>query len=121
MTGGLLSVSSPVTPGLRAKLMFLARTGPVLGAAEMLDPVTVNQQPFRFVALRIGDQRRLRAAIDLCAYPGKNEQEWIEKYRTAVAQTRPPRRRIFRFFLAATFATICLASAFYALHGHLLK
>ena len=41
--------------------MFLTQNGPVLGAAEMLSPVSWTQQPFRFVALAYVDQRRLQA------------------------------------------------------------
>jgi len=45
------------------KLMFLTRRGSVLGAAEMLSPVTWGLQPFKFVRLHDDDERRLQAAI----------------------------------------------------------
>ena len=50
-TGGLLSLQKPLIRGTRIKVMFLTQSGPVLGAAEMLSPVSWTQQPFRFVAL----------------------------------------------------------------------
>lgn len=60
-TGGLLSLQKPLIRGTRIKVMFLTQNGPVLGAAEMLSPVSWTQQPFRFVALAYVDQRRLQA------------------------------------------------------------
>src|ERR1700674_3723837 len=60
-TGGLLGLSKPLIRGTRIKVMFLTQTGPVLGAAEMLSPISWTEQPFRFVALAYGDQRRLQA------------------------------------------------------------
>src|SRR6266436_10414141 len=43
--------------------MFMTHAGAILGSAEMLKPVTRDLQPFRFVALDGGDQRKLRVAI----------------------------------------------------------
>src|SRR5580692_7711625 len=63
LTGGLLSLPKLLDQGSRPKLMFLTQTGPVLGVAEMLRPVSWNEQPFRFVALHENDHRRLCAAI----------------------------------------------------------
>jgi hypothetical protein len=63
LTGGLLSVAHPVDTGCNAKLMFLTGTGMVLGAAEMLSPVSWTLQPFRFIALDHDDQDRLKAVI----------------------------------------------------------
>src|SRR4029077_9027368 len=60
-TGGLLRLSKPLILGTRIKLMFLTENGPVFGAAEMLGPISWTHQPFRFVALTYGDQRRLQA------------------------------------------------------------
>lgn len=62
-TGGLLNLRPPLQQGSMVKLMFLAKTGAVLGSAQMLTPVAWNQQPFRFVALHDDDQMRLQAAI----------------------------------------------------------
>lgn len=63
VTGGLLCLPRPVEQGARAKLMFLTRSGSVLGVAEMLRPVALDLQPFRFVTLCDDDQDRLQAAI----------------------------------------------------------
>lgn len=49
--------------GSVAKLMFLTRGGSVLGAAEMLSPVSWELQPFRFLTLYSDDQSRLQSAI----------------------------------------------------------
>jgi hypothetical protein len=78
LTGGLLTLPKLLDQGSRPKLMFLTQTGPVLGVAEMLRPVSWNEQPFRFVALHENDHRRLRAAI-----PGSSEA------RAAIAEPRP--------------------------------
>jgi alpha-beta hydrolase superfamily lysophospholipase len=126
LTGGLLSMSNMLDRGSHIKLMFLTQTGPVLGAAEMLSPVSTTRQPFRFVALEEGDQRRLRTVIQssLNQNPGQNpvEQAWIAKYRAAVAHRNPPQRGVFGIVLGAlTLLTLCLGSAVYLLHVHLLK
>ena len=41
----------PINQGSQVKVMFSRSPGPVLGAAEMLSPLTTTQQPFRFVSL----------------------------------------------------------------------
>ena len=113
-TGGLLCLSKPLIRGSRIKVMFLTQKGPVLGAAEMLSPVSWTQQPFRFVALAYGDQRRLLALtgcppkpevstpeqIGLIGSIPNAEPEWIDKYRAAISQD-PPRRPLFERMLEA--------------------
>jgi hypothetical protein len=133
LTGGLLSLKKPLDRGSRVKLMFLTHSGPVLGAAEMLRPVSWYQQPFRFVALQEDDQRRLRMAIQSSVTPvipepetrtaengwlSSGEQQWIEKYRSAVVKDQPPRPLLKRFFAAVTLATLGVGSAiyFFAIH-----
>jgi hypothetical protein len=69
LTGGLLSLPKLLNRGTRARLMFLTQTGPVLGVAEMLKPVSWTEQPFRFVELYESDQRRLQAATHCSAEP----------------------------------------------------
>jgi hypothetical protein len=66
VTGGLLAVSRPVTQGLTAKIMFLTSAGSVLGMAQMLTPLTWDQQAFKFVSLHHDDECRLEAAIQAC-------------------------------------------------------
>ena len=119
LTGGLLSMPNVVDGGLRIKLMFLTPMGPVLGSAEMLCPVSADRQPFRFVAIEEGDQRRLRAVILSFLNPG--EQAWIEKYRAALVPQRPARRGIFRVAFGSFTLLTLLGTAIYLLNAHLLK
>jgi hypothetical protein len=122
LTGGLLDVSSVLDRGSRVKLMFLTHTGPVLVPVEMLSPISQTQQPFRFVALEEGDQRRLRAAVQSSLNQNPREEAWIEKYRATLAHRRPARRATFRILLGAlTLLTLSVGSAIYVLHIHLLK
>lgn len=122
ITGGLLSVPRPVDKGSHVKLMFLTDSGPVLGAAEMLSPVSWGQQPFRFLALGEGDRRILGSAIQSLTRQHSSEEEWIAKYRTALAISDPPPRPAFRVILGAlTFGLLCLGSMFYLLHVHRLR
>ncbi len=115
-TGGLLHLSKPLILGTRFKLLFLTESGPVLGAAEMLSPISWTHQPFRFMALAYGDQRRLQAVTGC---PSKlkmpipeqtirgldseqglvdAEHQWIDKYRTALTRN-PPRRPLLKRML----------------------
>ncbi|SRR6266700_2399280 len=119
LTGGLLSVSTILDRGSRIKLMFLAHTGTVLGAAEMLNPVSMTKQPFRFIALEEGDQRRLRAVVQSFLDPG--EQAWIEKYRAALVHRKPARRGVFRVIFESLTLLILLGSVIYLLNVHLLQ
>ena len=110
-TGGLLCLSKPLIRGTRIKVMFLTQTGAVQGSAEMLTPVSWTEQPFRFVALASGDQRRLQA-ITGCSPRMERptpapisrtvdpEPDWIDKYRAAIS-TNPPRRRLLERILEA--------------------
>ncbi|PYV96545.1 MAG: hypothetical protein DMG89_17185 [Acidobacteria bacterium] len=117
--------------------MFLTETGPVLGEAELLRPISWTAQPFRFVSLREGDQHRLEAAIQptagaarrVCTVastpdsvtqsekPGLGfyrEEEWINKYRAAKVNRKPSRKRLVRmFFGVVTFATIFLGAVYF--------
>ena len=113
LTGGLLGISSALNRGSRVQLMFLTQTGPVTGAAEMLNPVSPTQQPFRFVALEQGAQRRLRTIVESQLLP---PDAWIEKYRAAMfgesVRQHPLRRKVFRAVLASlAVAAVCLGSA----------
>src|ERR1700682_4734013 len=98
LTGGLLRMPNLLDRGSRIKLMYVTHTGPVLGAAERLSPVSTTRQPFRFVALEEGDQGRLRAVVQSFLDPG--EEAWIEKYRAALVQRNPTRRGVFLGVLA---------------------
>jgi hypothetical protein len=119
LTGGLLSMPNMLDRGSRIKLMFLTPTGPVLGSAEMLSPVSTTRQPFRFVALEEGDQRRLRAVVQSFLDPGA--QAWIQKYRAALVHRKPARRGVFRVAFGSFTLLTLLGSAIYLLNGHFLK
>jgi len=119
-TGGLLRLSKPLIRGTRIKVMFLTQSGPVLGAAEMLTPISWTEQPFRFVALAHSDQRRLQALTGCALKPETpkpvqidhqpvqidhqvdTEHQWIDKYRDAVSRNPPPRPLLKRMLDAIT-------------------
>ncbi len=110
----MLSLSRPLERDSRVKLMFLTPTGPVLGTAEMLKPVSWSQQPFRFVAIEQDDQRRLQASIQSSFGHAGDEVEWIEKYRAAVDNYQPQKRHFFSMPIAAlVLAMLSLGSAIY--------
>jgi len=120
LTGGLLSLSNPVVQGSQVKLMFLTRTGSVLGGAEMLSPVSSDLQPFRFISLAATDQRRLGATIQASLQPDF-EQRWIEKLRAASAQRHQPRKQMLKLAIATVGpAVLGWASAICLLHFHWL-
>lgn len=66
VTGGLLRVLKPLTPGAIVELMFSTQNGPVLGLAELLGPcfdAPMGLQPFRFIGMDTTDLETLDAAI----------------------------------------------------------
>ena len=66
VTGGLLRVLKPFSPGAVVELMFSTHTGPVLAMAELLNPCSstpMGLQPFRFIAIENAELRKLHAAI----------------------------------------------------------
>jgi hypothetical protein len=81
VTGGLLRLPKPVDQGAQVKLMFLTGSGSVLGAAEMLSPISWHLQPFKFVGLYDEDQRRLEAAIQSSLDQNRREHGQMERYR----------------------------------------
>ncbi len=119
VTGGLLSLPRPINQGSQVKVMFLTHTGPVLGAAEMLSPLTSTQQPFRFVSLPVDDRRRLGAAIQSTLHQHNlnkdaAEQKWMEKLRAASDPENRPRRRLLKFAAGAlAVGMLGLGCAFY--------
>jgi hypothetical protein len=114
LTGGMLCVSGPVQQDSQVKLMFVTPTGPVLGTAEMLRPVAVGKQPFRFVTLEQDDLRRLQVSIQSSFGRVCNDQEWMDKYRTALAHRQPEKKRFVSMPLAAlALGMLSLGSAIY--------
>lgn len=81
VTGGLLLMSSTLAQGSQVKLMFLVGKASVLGAAEMLNPVSDTLQPFRFIALDRTDQTKLSTAIESSVTQTRHDQSRIEKFR----------------------------------------
>jgi hypothetical protein len=91
----------------------------VLGAAEMLSPLTSTQQPFRFVSLPVDDRRRLGAAIQSTLHQHSlikdaAEQKWMQKLRAASSGENRPRRRLLKFaFTTLAIGTLGVGCAFY--------
>lgn len=119
-TGGALSMSKAVDPGSVATLMFQTHKGLVFATTEMLPALSWNYQPFRFVEIKEDDKRTLLAAFQSGLYRNVQEEEWIEEFRAAIADWKPPvRRHFFRPVLAAaTLATLC-CSVLYVIGAHL--
>lgn len=88
VTGGLLSVPRPLTQGLTAKLMFLTPAGSVLGMAQLLTPVSWDQQPFRFLSLHHDDESRLQSAIQSCREQDRRQNKHIQHERRQVDNFR---------------------------------
>jgi hypothetical protein len=81
LTGGLLCLSKPLDSGSKVKVMFLTGKGSVLGAAEMLSPITWTLQPFKFVALYDDDQERLKGAIQTSLEQNRHDHGRMERHR----------------------------------------
>jgi len=109
LTGGLLDVPSTLDCGSRVQLMFLTQNGPVAAAAEMLNPVSPTEQPFRFVALEQGAQRRLRTVVESQLLP---PDAWIEKYRAAMFGQKVPQHPLRRKIFRAVLASLALVALF---------
>ena len=119
-TGGVLSLPKTVEQDSVATLMFPTHKGLVFATAEMLPPLSWNNQPFRFMELKEDDKRRLLAAFQSRHYRNIQEEEWIEEFRAAIVNWNPPKRRhFFKPVLAtATLATLC-CGVLYILSAHL--
>jgi len=66
VTGGLLRLSKPNLPGTLVEVIFMSRSGPVLGLAELLSPVSATLkclQPFKFIMIDDDSYRRLNNLI----------------------------------------------------------
>jgi hypothetical protein len=122
LSGGLLALRQPLHQGSNVKLLFLTPSGPVLGAAEMLSPVTHSQQPFRFTGIDREDFNRLQSTIQTSLYPKSDDEAWIEKYRAAVSQVEPSRNGISRtIFWTFTLGLLALGTTVLVLHSRLIK
>lgn len=86
ITGGLLQVLKPLSPGAVVEVMFWTHAGPVLGMAELLNPcsaVRIGLQPFRFIVMDDTDLRTLSVAI-------ASSQESPTGFRTDAAEKPRP-------------------------------
>ena len=81
ISGGLLCLSKPLDQGSVVKLMFLTSSGSILGAAEMLSPISWHLQPFKFVRLYDDDQERLESAIQTSLDRNRSDRVRMERFR----------------------------------------
>lgn len=122
VAGGMLRLSHPLDPNTRASLIFLTDGGPVLGKAEMLDPLSRTQQAFRFVELDRNNQRNLQLEIQSQLNQSSDEDRWIAKYRSAIIHRAPSQRGTLKIVLGSVaFGLLALVSAAYFFHFELLK
>ncbi|MGH9496378.1 MAG: hypothetical protein ACRD3B_15365 [Candidatus Sulfotelmatobacter sp.] len=119
LNGGLLNLNNMLEQGSKLKLLFVTNNGPVLGSVEMLRPVSATRQPFRFVAVEGGDQRRLRATVHSHTIPAP--EPWIEKYRAATYHPTPQPSRIGRIVLRSLPLLALLGGLVYFVNTHFLK
>jgi hypothetical protein len=61
--------------------MFLTNKGSVFGTAEMLPALSWIQQAFKFTKLYDDDQKRLKAAIQVCLDQGRRNPSQMERFR----------------------------------------
>lgn len=119
LNGGLLNMNDMLEQGSKLKLLFVTSNGPVLGAVEMLRPVSDTRQPFRFVNVEGGDQRRLRATVQ--SYTSPAPEPWIEKYRAATSCQPPQPSRLKRLVLRSLPVAALLGGLVYFVNTHFLK
>lgn len=119
-TGGLLSLSKLVDVGSLVTFMFRTHKGLVFATAEMLQPISLTHQPFRFVDLREDDKGRLQAAFQSELYRNLQEEELIEEFRAAIANWNPPRpKRFFKPMLAVATLAALGSGVIYVLGMHI--
>lgn len=53
----------------------------MLGAAEMLSPISWSLQPFKFVGLYDDDQQKLQAAIQSSLDQNRHDHGQVERHR----------------------------------------
>lgn len=78
LTGGLLGLPAPLAFRSHVKVRFVTGAGAIRSRVEMLMPVSSDLQPFRFVALAGGNQRRLKTAIQLYLAQNRLEGDLID-------------------------------------------
>ena len=122
VAGGMLCLSHPLDPNTRASLIFLSDGGPVLGTAEMLNPLSRTQQAFRFVELDRNNRRNLQLGIRSHLNQSSDEDRWIAKYRSAILHRAPSQRGTLKIvFGSVAFGILVLIGAAYFFHFELFK
>jgi hypothetical protein len=117
LTGGLLSIPQELDEGSSQKLMFVTHTGPILGTAKMLPPVSSHMQPFQFVSLHQSDKRKLGEAIRSCLDPDDSRTQWIEKYRVLAAERDERDKRRKKFIVTvSSLVAVAIAVVLYFVH-----
>lgn len=102
LTGGLLNISPALIHGACVKVMFVTDAGTIMAAAEMLKPVSLHAQPFRFTNLDEVSHRRLNGIVQPeTPVEEPDREEWIQKYRKAMNDANRPRPGLFGVILAA--------------------
>jgi hypothetical protein len=81
ISGGLLALSKPLSPGCPVKVMFVTETGPVLADAEMLNRLSGGRQPFKFTTLYEDGRSRLEAMTQSEKNQDPSDRGKLEKYR----------------------------------------
>jgi hypothetical protein len=81
LTGGLVCLSETLDYRSVVKVRFVTHAGTIHASAEMLKPVSRDLQPFRFVAIRVGDERKLRAVIQSYLRRNHDGDESVDSYR----------------------------------------
>jgi hypothetical protein len=120
VTGGLVSLAKPIDRGSRVMLMFLTQNGTELGNAEMLTPISWDQQPFRFVSLDETNRTRLKTVVRESLAQQHPEYDWVENYRNKLMTKQPARKSLSRALLTIlTIAIACIGS--FLLYGAYLK
>ncbi|HEX3820303.1 MAG TPA: hypothetical protein VHW45_08225 [Candidatus Sulfotelmatobacter sp.] len=119
LNGGLLNMTDMLKQGSQLKLLFVTESGPVLGAVEMLRPVSATRQPFRFVNVEGGDQRRLRATVH--SHTEAAPEPWIDKYRAATFQQPEKPSRLRRIVLRSLPFVALLGGLVYFVNTHFLR
>lgn len=81
LTGGLVGLPKPLELRARVTLRFTTPAGAVRGSAEMLKPVSSDLQPFRFLALDRGAQRKLKALVQSHLVQNSAREQSVDGYR----------------------------------------
>ena len=103
-----------VDPGCRVKLLFMTQAGSVFAPAEMLRPVSWVLQPFRFLSLEEGDQRKVQATVHSFLGQSGAGDDWVDRYRAKLTNHKPSQKRFSKIAVVGlALATACFGGALY--------